>query len=199
MSESDASASHQSLRIFVAIPVPQDIARQLRSVQAHLAEAARLQRVKLRLTPNHQFHMTLAFLGNIDQGKLSSVLDATANATRGCPPCTVKPQGFVALPSANRARVITIAFEEASGRLASFVVSLHANLRQCGCALESRAFYAHVTLARMRYAQCAPGLSSSWVESIGPMQPREVAVFQSVLKPSGAEYRRLFSVDIKNA
>ena len=193
MSPEDASQSSPPMRIFVALTVPSDSVQQLTQVQRHLDDAARRQRTRLRLTPSHQFHMTLAFLGNVGEGRLEAVFDAISAVTRLCLQCELCPKRLVALPSPSRARVIALAFEEATGQLSPFVASLHSRLRGCGCELEDRAFYAHITLARFREAQRTPVFDEQCLSAVASVHTPEVVVFRSILRHSGAEYHRLHS------
>lgn len=195
MNEADPPRLSQRLRVFVAIPVPHSAVHEFAAVQDRLRRVAAKQRIELRLTPKHQFHLTLAFLGNVEVTQLRRIFEITLATTRACPQCTLRPLGLVALPSASHARVIAIALEESSGRLTSFVSSLHSGLRRAGCELQYRDLHAHVTVARMRVAQRASEMAAEDVTAVSPILAREVVVFQSVLNPTGAEYHRLLSVE----
>lgn len=184
------------LRLFVALAVPQPTVEQLSAAQRPLAEAAQHRGVSLRLTPSHQFHMTLAFLGDVASDQVQLIIDSARNAAAQYHGCTLTPRSFLALPSVRRARVVAVSCDEPTGELARFVASLHTGLRACGCDIEKRAFRAHITVARLR----APHPFA--VEQLGPtpeVQPffaREIAVIQSELRPEGAAYRNLSSATL---
>lgn len=197
MNDSDLHSASQTLRIFVAAALPKQTVRELANVQQHLENVCARQRIKLRLTPAHQFHLTLAFLGNIRQELLESVFEVVRTTAGSFPECELRPIGLRALPTASRARVIAMSFEERSERLASLVAALHAGLQECGCECERRAFLAHVTIVRLPVPRYIPNIEV--LDEVSAVRLREVTVFQSVLKATGAEHRRLFSCQLGSA
>jgi RNA 2',3'-cyclic 3'-phosphodiesterase len=181
----------ERLRVFVALVAPERAVTQLQAAQAKLNEAAQSGQVALRLTPSHQFHMTLAFLGEISAAQVQPVIVAASDAARTQRGWTLAPRTFVALPSAKRMRVIAVSFEDATGEFSQFVLSLHAALRNCGCSIEERAFHAHITVARLRAPRRVPLEGLDVTSTIEPFFTREIAVVQSILSSKGSEYRRL--------
>jgi len=189
----------ERLRVFVALVAPERTVTQLRAAQAKLNEAAQRENVALRLTLSHQFHMTLAFLGEISAAQVQPVIVAVSDAARTQRGWTLAPRTFVALPSAKRARVIAVSFEDAGGELSQFVLSLHAALRVCGCTIEERAFHAHITVARLRVPQKVLLEDLDVTGTIEPFLAREVAVVQSILSSKGPEYRLLAAKPLGDA
>jgi 2'-5' RNA ligase len=184
------------LRLFVALAVPQSTVEQLLVAQRPLAEAAQLRGMSLRLTPSHQFHMTLAFLGDVPSDQVQPIIDSARNAAAQYHGCTMTPRGFVALPSVRHARVVAVSWDEPTGELASFVASLHTGLRACGCDIEKRAFRAHITVARLRAPHPFAVEQLGPIPGVEPFFAREIAVIQSELRPQGPAYNRLSSATL---
>ena len=196
MNERDPSAAAPELRLFVALTVPQPTVEQLLSAQRPLEEAARQLGVSLRLTPAHQLHMTLAFLGDVPSDQVQPIIDTAHGAAARCRGCTLTPRSFLALPSVRRARVIAVACEETTGELSKLVTSLHAGLRACGCDIERRAFRAHITVARLRSPHSFAVEELSPIPAVEPFFAREIAVIRSELRPQGATYSDLSSATL---
>ena len=186
------------LRVFVALTIPEPTARQLLATQSRLNEATQRIGVNLRLTPSHQFHVTLAFLGNVTSEQIQSIVDVTVRSAARNSACQLSARGLTALPPKGRARVIAVSFEETTGALLDLVTSLQAGLRVCGHALENRAFHAHITVARLRAPQKIPQNSLGLTSAIEPFRCRDITVFQSVLRPDGAKYESLYSAPLRD-
>ncbi len=188
-----------TLRLFVALLLPESIVGQLATTQQTVAEMARLNDIRIRLTRSDQFHVTLAFLGEVPPPRVQSIIDATRDIAIRHSNCQLVPGGLVAFPSRRKARVIAVSFEDLSGNLATLVPLLRNQLRECGCTLESRAFRAHVTLARL------PSVQRVGLDILGtdlPKEPalcRQICVFQSILSPKGPEYHTLGCSELKDS
>jgi 2'-5' RNA ligase len=186
-------------RLFVALSMPGPAVEQLVDTQRAVAEMARQYDIRIRLTRREQFHVTLAFLGDVPSSRVQSILDALREVTAGHVGCLMIARGLIAFPSEKKARVIAVSFEDLSGTLATLVPSLHSHLRQCGCTLENRAFHAHVTLARL------PSAHRIELDSMGadlPKEPancREIHVFHSILNSKGSEYHSLGRTESKDS
>jgi 2'-5' RNA ligase len=177
------------MRVFVALPMPGTVVSQLAAVQQALTEVAECNATALRLVPEHQFHITLAFLGEIAEAQLPAVISASEDVARRVAAFQVSATRLVVLPSAQRPRVIGVALDATDDSLLRAVALLHASLRQAGFALEQRAFRAHVTLARLKAAGrmfLQPELSEA---QVAPFICAKVTVFQSELSHAGAHYR----------
>lgn len=179
------------LRTFVALALPEPALRQLASAQMQLDETSRRNGTRLRLTPSHQFHITLAFLGDVATAQVQPIIEATREVAAQHSGCHLVPRALVAFPSTRRARVIVVTYEEISGNLSKLVSVLHDRLRECGCSLENRAFRAHVTLARLRKAQQMSLQEVATGPLAGPILCQRIVVFESELKATGAEHRPL--------
>lgn len=188
--------SPKTTRVFVALPLGSEAAIQLEAIQMRLlAEAERL-RVSLRLTPKHQFHSTLAFLGDISTGKIQNVLRTVSDVFTSHTAFRVVMKDLVVFPTPRHARVLGAALEDPSGALYSAAALLHGGLRREGLVLEEREFRPHITLARLRPpAQVAFEITQTW-QTESAFLCRTVAVYESVLGGQGSRYRVLHSVPL---
>ena len=183
------TTSARRLRIFVALPMPRGVMTQLVAVQQALGQVAKRSATTLQLVPTHQFHVTLAFLGEIDETDLHLVINTTRDVLAHCGAFHLNATGLVVFPSAQRARVVAMALEATDDSLVRAVAVLHSGLRSAGFALERRTFLAHVTLARLG----APGRLLLEPElsaiQVSPFVCSTVTVYQSRPRNAGAQYR----------
>src|SRR4051812_38775134 len=94
----------QTTRTFVAIPVPGDKARKLERLQQLLA--AELPGVRW-VDPGH-FHLTLAFLGDVDVADLDKVCRAAGEAAATFAPIDLVIEGPGAFPNPSRPRTLWV-------------------------------------------------------------------------------------------
>ncbi len=153
----------------MAIALPPEAASELDEVVAPLRPAW----PELRWTGVDAWHLTLAFLGEVDQvvtGRLGHRLHLAA---RRHPPLSLSLAGAGAFPGPRRARVLWTGIQGDLEGLAKLAASVQAGARRAGAppADGRRGYQPHLTLARCRapadVSTLADGLSSfagtSWV------------------------------------
>src|SRR5215472_11604352 len=149
------------MRLFVAIALPPEAASELDEVVAPL----RPSWPELRWTGVDAWHLTLAFLGEVDEVVTGRLAHRMNNAARRHAPLSLSLAGAGAFPIATRARVLWTGIQgdlEGLGRLAD---SVAAGARKAGAppADSRRGYQPHLTLARCR----APADVSSLVDRLG--------------------------------
>ncbi len=126
-------------RTFVALPLPDAAKAAVGELRAALPPAPR----GLRWATVDQLHLTLAFLGDLDDGELA---DARAAAGEHAP-FDADLRALGAFPHAGRARVAWVGW----GAGAEAVTALRATLvRALARPADARPFSPHVTVARAR-------------------------------------------------
>ncbi|MFR9804975.1 RNA 2',3'-cyclic phosphodiesterase [Pseudonocardia sp. RS010] len=130
------------VRAFVALVPPAEAIEELAAAVAPVRRDHR----GTRWTRPEQWHLTLAFLGEIDEPTLEAVqVGLSAVAARTAPV-------ELALAGAGRfgERVLWVGLEGDRDGLAALAAGVAASARTAGVPLEDRAFRAHLTLARGR-------------------------------------------------
>ena len=179
--------SGDRLRLFCALRLPSDIVGLLVSWQETAFADA-----DVRILPPDHLHVTLAFLGS----RPSSDVDAVANAVRGVARDARQPL-LTIRRYRETARVAMLALGEELvsgdayvGRANELAGDLMRRLEKLGVyRRERRGWLPHVTVARFR---TQPGLSPE-LPDLGAFSPSEVALYSSVLRPTGARYEVLES------
>jgi 2'-5' RNA ligase len=177
------------MRLFVALDIPESVRASLAALIPKLRAAcpdARWVRIE-------GLHVTLKFIGETSIEKAA----ATKTALTGLPsrsPISINFRGLGFFPNSRRPRVLW-AGVEAGSELAALAAAVEAALDPLGIAREDRAFSPHLTLARFDTPRGLEALHAA-VEKSAPLEfgnttAQEFHLYQSVLKPGGAEYTRL--------
>lgn len=149
---------------------------------------------------SENFHVTVKFLGRIDEARVPDVIDALHTAVRGHPPFEIDVTGLGAFPSATRARVLWAGVAAGGDPLAALAASVDGALAGLGFPREERAFSAHVTLGRVREPRRAPALADALgaasARPFGRIAVREAVLMRSDLSPRGARYTPLASLPL---
>lgn len=138
----------EAMRLFVAIAPPAGVLDELEELVAPL----RLTRQDLRWTNRSAWHVTLAFLGEVHESKLVSLLPRLERAARRHYEIRLAFAGAGAFPTAKRANVLWSGLSGDRYALANLAASVAAGARRAGAPPpdKGRRFQPHLTLARCR-------------------------------------------------
>lgn len=183
----------ERIRAFFALPVPPEAIGTLVEVQESMKRRAQRSRLHLRWTTREQLHVTMKFLGSIDEEHLAALSSAVEQLGASTPAVETRIDELGAFGSVRRARVLVAHVADDSGIIAALAERLEVVAEEIGVPPETRGFRAHVTLARIK----RPGDASDLVEAahFEPIELRfdELRLYRSVLKPTGSEYSVLAS------
>lgn len=195
----------QLTRAFIAVKLGENSLPEARSTILNLKSGPQGDAVRWVRTEN--LHVTLRFLGNIDQDQVDRLQPAVATRVVGFPPfdLSVGPAGL--FPRGKRPRVVAAALEPEQPliRLAGTVEEA---VRAIGLPAEDRTFRAHLTLGRIKRnaPRSLAGLSGRIDqvnlerESPAPSDlVTRVVLFRSDLKPDGPVYTELWAADLPGA
>jgi RNA 2',3'-cyclic 3'-phosphodiesterase len=181
------------MRCFVAIDLSPEVRAAIVRAQAGLRAAA--PRADVRWLDPAGMHLTLAFLGEVREERMAALRDTLAATVTPRPPLALMASGLGGFPSARRPRVVwagIVGEGEALRRTAAAVASA---LVPLGFPAEERPFRGHVTLARVRSPRGLQPLGNAIAAGVhadfGRWTAREVVLYRSHLRPSGAVYEPL--------
>jgi 2'-5' RNA ligase len=182
------------VRLFVALDLPDEVRRALGDLIVRLKPESR----GARWVRPEGMHLTLKFIGEMDSQKLDSIRGALA-AVQSDQPVEMHFRGLGFFPHERRPRVIWCGLE-ASPNLAGLAADVDRALKPLGIPPETRDFVPHLTLARFnsqegleKIVRAAEELKSY---DFGSASNTEFYLYESFLKPSGAEYKRLATFPI---
>jgi 2'-5' RNA ligase len=177
------------MRLFVALDLPEAVRRALGELIAQLKPKSR----SARWVRPESMHVTLKFLGNVDARKLDAICAVLATI-HSAQPVQLHFRGIGFFPNERRPRVIWSGIE-ATPNLFELVAAMEQVFEPLRFARESRPFVPHLTLARLDAPQGAENLvgAANAMKSydFGSAHETEFHLFESVLKRSGAEYKKL--------
>ena len=191
-----ASKVFAVIRAFVGVNLPKDL-------QEHLtgwSDWVRSLHLDGRTPRPGSIHLTLKFLGEVDRDQIRSIQQALQESTREVAPFDLRVGGLATFPNLRRPRVLWIGVEECQS-LSQFKQALETKLEELGFPRDRRSFQPHLTLMRLKSVptreQLAEFLRSEAQNGrLGVLGVTEVQLYQSVLKPQGAEYHKLVTVKL---
>lgn len=160
-------------------------------------EAARLAAVAsgVAWVAPENFHVTLKFLGAVEEARLADVTSAVSATAAAAAPFEVAVRGLGAFPAATRARVLWAGTDDPAGRLRGLASAVDEALGALGFPREDRPFAGHVTLGRVREPSRRPALADALAAAaarpFGPVAVSHASIMRSDLSPRGARYTQL--------
>jgi len=184
-----------TLRLFLAIPIPEDVRAELQTVQRHLQPFSPPRAV--RWARPEQFHLTLAFLGNVPAGRTDALIQAVRPICAATSPLRLKANDVGFFPGASSPRVFWVAISDRDGLLPGLQRQLAAAVLPFAQNQEARPFASHVTLARLekfdrRAAEkFVAGAKVFENKTFGEWTAAGVELVRSQLLPSGAQHEAI--------
>jgi 2'-5' RNA ligase len=136
------------MRLFVSLPIPDEVRTVLRAAQEAIATA--LAGSDLRLQDLERSHLTLAFLGEVPHGAVAGVRFAVDAAARDSHSFTIATGRYGAFPGPRRPSVLWLGVEGDVDELMRLQDGLSRRLERPGQPAPENEFRPHLTLARVR-------------------------------------------------
>jgi 2'-5' RNA ligase len=175
------------VRLFIAIPLPSDVAQRAFAVLPQTLPGLR------RVQPDN-LHVTLAFLGETPESRLPDVAAAAEDAAHGVRRFTLGFDRAGRFPERGRPRVVWLGMAEGRSSLERLGEAVFRALRESALDFEDHPLSPHLTLARVR-DEATAAESRTVAATIDMLEVpsllvevREIAVVQSVLSSKGPRY-----------
>ncbi|MFQ5922132.1 MAG: RNA 2',3'-cyclic phosphodiesterase [Anaerolineales bacterium] len=189
------------MRTFVAIEIPEPLGANLdRSVEALRSGLAD---DLVRWIRPGSMHLTLKFLGEIEQQQVFAVQKILDEVAEGSSRFVLEIKGFGCFPNRKRPRVLWVGFEPAGDDLLQLQTVLANRLEKIGFEGERRDYHPHLTIGRVRkgLSGAETQVISGWAQdaqigTVGKFEVESISLMRSVLKPSGAEHTRLHAAGL---
>jgi RNA 2',3'-cyclic 3'-phosphodiesterase len=188
-------------RTFISLEMNEALQRRLRGVIQQVA----LLLPNLRWVDPQSIHLTLAFLGELNQDQLSEAASAVQMAVQAVSAFTYNLTRLDIFGTPQQPRVLWIGIEEPTGSLKLLHSSLQQQLEQRAFAIDRRPFAPHLTLARGK-ALLQPNEQATIQKLLTGTQEQftspqtylaaHIYIMKSELTPSGAKYTRLHTYPI---
>lgn len=186
------------MRAFIAAGLPAEVREVLGRYQRQLG-APRLRYVKWVSTEG--IHITLKFLGNVEDARLPDLAEALQSALETVQPFSLQTGAPGAFPNVRTPRVLWVGLD---GDIEALQVLYRAGekaLAPLGFPPEERPFAPHLTLGRVRETatsadrrQLGQALAGLVVEKALKITVDAVHIMKSDLSPAGARYTKLITI-----
>lgn len=178
------------IRAFIGVQIAPEVRARIAEATAQLAR----QIPGIRWVPEENFHFTLKFLGDIEQSQIEPICEALAEAFRPFRRFTINAKCLGVFPDLKRARVLWVGLE--GNNLLALAKRVEIVLEPFGYPRDNRIFRPHLTVGRWRALSGShKGLEDKldrWSSfEFGQSVVDEIGLIESVLKSTGAVYRRL--------
>ena len=183
------------MRLFVAVEIGETLARgaaKLNEELEHRATAA-ARRAKVAWIPADRMHLTIRFIGQVDDEKASMVREALEDPL-AVAPFSLTLCGAGTFPKSGTPRVVWLGVTDGREQLLRVEREITARLTPLGIPEEDRAYSPHLTLARVRDPaglKSTPLLDGLTDRRIGTTHIETITLFHSKLSPKGPTYTPL--------
>lgn len=180
------------MRSFVGIALTEALARRL-SAAGHELVAADPRWRDEKWVQTSNLHMTLHFLGEIEEAVMRSLATALREAVAPHHAFDLPLMTVRAVPSERKSRMLWTTFADSDGRCAALAESVQRAASEFGIERDERPFVPHVTLCRARRPLPVDGaaLQAATAElaaTLETMSVGTVTLFVSRLTPHGSVY-----------
>ncbi len=190
-------------RLFWAVPLPDDVHTHIERLQRELIR--RVPGGSVRWVPPGNVHVTLAFLGDWNRSDIPRMVERVTQAVKTVPTFSLQVEAPGVFPNVRRPRVIWLGIGGDMDALRQLQSVVAQALSALGWKAEKRPYTPHLTIGRVRKGQSGDVLAriGDAVQHVrtspfGRHRVREIILYRSVLKPSGAEYTPVARVALGN-
>jgi 2'-5' RNA ligase len=184
------------IRTFIAFETPPSVREKIISLENQLRQSP----ADVRWESPDKFHITIKFLGDVDDGQLPDILALIERISHMHTTFNIVYSGLGAFPNKKQPRVVWIGCENPDGILAGLKDALDRGLAPKGFEIEQRPFHPHLTLGRIKCPQglrdLTPMLENLTFEPQS-IQVKEIVVMKSILQPHGAVYTLLKKIQLR--
>lgn len=177
------------IRTFIAVELDQALRRQALGLQKQLA---RIAGSDVKWAEPENLHVTLLFLGEVNDVEIPRIFRIAEQAAVCQPPFTMSLEMLGAFPSIHHPRVLWIGVGSGAQELIALHDRLEPPLSELGYRREERKYTPHITLGRVKAPGGQSRLSSFLAQHsgfrAGSMLVEELALMASELTPSGPLY-----------
>jgi 2'-5' RNA ligase len=181
------------MRLFIAADVPESVREALAAEQKRISTALAGPGSSLKWVRPEHAHLTLVFIGNVEDARAPSVVDAIG-ADIDIPPFDAVFEGAGVFPPRGAPRVLWIGVGSGARELIDVQRVLAGRVAALGLPVEERTFHPHLTLARWRESRSSDRERAMAAAPRGVVARAHVdgaTLYQSRLSPAGPTYTAL--------
>lgn len=188
------------MRTFIAIELPSKIKESLANVQNKLKATG----ADVKWVEPQNIHLTLKFLGEIDDKKLSRIAEIMNEIVENNNPFDIRISSIGAFPKIDFPRVIWVGVEKGNKETKEIAKALEDKICEVGIPKEDRTFSSHITIGRTRstlnrikLVQELKNLAIGFEKDNLDFSVTKITLFKSTLTPKGPLYEALKETNLK--
>ncbi len=180
------------MRLFVSIDLPDGLREGVEGVQEEFRDAS-----GLTFTNPAQAHLTLSFLGDVDEDRVPDIEDALESAVEDdvdFGPFDAEIGGLGVFPSLDYISVVWVGVEDGGTEMTLLHDAVESRLYDLGFSPDDNEFVPHITVARMQHAGGKELVQRNVREldpTVGRMEVSEIRLTESELTADGPAYSTL--------
>jgi 2'-5' RNA ligase len=173
------------MRVFFGIGLPLQIRKQVKG----FVDGVKPQLPRMKWVEEENLHVTLRFLGEVDEARIAEVSSAALEASSSMRRFEIVLGGLGAFPNPRRTRVFWWGLSKGNEESTALFKSLESSLVKKGFAPEPKTYHPHITLARLN-APLAP-LPLEELSAPGGLSFTcdAFTLYESTLTPKGPIYK----------
>ncbi|VAX15546.1 2'-5' RNA ligase [hydrothermal vent metagenome] len=176
-------------RLFFAIDLPLET---IASAERLIESVSDIPITQVRWVHSVNLHITLKFLGDVENEKTFDICDIAKKVFTGFGPINLSVEGMGLFPNHDNPKVVWLGVHGNTEELAKMELNLSAGLEKLGYPPDQKKFTAHLTIGRVKN-ESARGklvrLARKYHDTyIGDASADSVALYESKLNPGGAIY-----------
>jgi 2'-5' RNA ligase len=185
------------MRLFIAIELPDELKQAIARVQDQLKAGG----ANANWTRPEGVHLTLKFLGEVEEARAPLIVQALSGAARGIGRLSLSVAGAGAFPNVKVPRVLWLGMTGDVDKLSVLQGAVEDTMAALGFAREERTFSPHLTLARIKF----PKPRDNWQQrleglqdvTLGSFEAVHVSLMKSDLRREGAVYTEVGRVGLE--
>jgi len=183
------------IRAFIALELSAELRAGLEGLIRDLEKGIRFTPARPLWVHPEAIHLTLKFLGSIEEARIPEIEGVLKEAADGAHPFMLRALGLGVFPDPRAPRVLWCGLSKGEKQTRSLQTHIERALSLLGFEKEDRPFHPHLTLARIKSVRGAAAM----MNIVGIHKNRQageclvdrVILYQSQLHPSGAVYTPL--------
>ena len=196
----DRSGS-RTRRVFIAIPLSEAARREVADLVDTVRTAADPDVRDVRWVRLDGLHLTLRFIGQVDESRLEAIASAVQAVAAGLDGFQVTIHGAGAFPSPSRPRTLWLGVTTGTDELAAAAGALENALAAAGVDRSTRPFRAHLTLARSDGIRSGPEVARRLIESgdgrTTTFEATQLVLFETIQGGGPARYAPLLVAPLR--
>jgi 2'-5' RNA ligase len=180
------------IRSFLAFELPPEI----KNMVARVSEELRQSTLSARWVKVDNIHLTVVFMGNIETEDIPAIAQGVKEVCEAFGPFDLSLKGVGCFPNRRNPRVLWLGLDGDLEPMSDFRDALQGHLTGFGIKEERRKFKPHLTLGRFRKPKKMDSKEDQLLSKYEDLSSsvcslKELILFKSELKPTGAVYTKV--------